>query len=111
MPVDRRLMTPDEIALARAFADVSFPPATMHKRMARDFTNRVWEEMAGHPIFGMISEGEARVMRNIAWRFRRQLPAALRPSEKPPLHEIAPKPCVPDQSARKGDGRDEPRLI
>ena len=82
-PVERRFMTSEEIALAMAFADVSFPPATMHKRMARDFRDRVSDTLVGHPISGMISEGEARVMRNIAWRFRRQLPAALRPSLKP----------------------------
>jgi hypothetical protein len=108
MTVERRRMTPDEVTLARAFANVTFPPATTHNRIARNLADRVSAALIGHPVWGLISEGEARVMRNIAWRFRRQLPRALRPATKPvrqpPAAASAPAPSPAADDCRDPGG-------
>lgn len=72
----RRPMTEHERKLARAFASVSFLPGTGQKRFARSMT-------AIEAGDALITEKQAAYMRTIAWRFRRQLPPALRPAAEP----------------------------
>ena len=81
--VERRHMTLDEIDLAAAFTGMVFRPCSRPERMARTFAARVHPDHPDRPMYLQISEAEARVLRNIAWRFRRQLPATLRPTERP----------------------------
>jgi hypothetical protein len=65
-------MTPREIAIARAFANVSFPPATAAKRFARHMT----EIAVRHPEHPL-TQKQADYMAKVAWRYRRQIPVHL----------------------------------
>lgn len=65
-------MTPREIAIAKAFRNVSFPPATAAKRFARDMASLA-ESAPETPL----TAKQAEMMARIAYRYRRQLPAHL----------------------------------
>jgi hypothetical protein len=65
-------MTPREIAIARAFRNVSFPPATAAKRFARNMIAHM-EHAPQVPL----TAKQAAYMAKIAHRFRRQMPAHL----------------------------------
>lgn len=83
-PVERRAMTMEEVKLIAALRDVSFSPATMFKRVALNMMDRIdYAKLGNHPVYSMISEGEARLLQSIAWHYRRQIPDRLVPAKKP----------------------------
>ena len=65
-------MTPSEITLSRALGECRFPPATAHKRFARQMAQLAEEEP-----YAPISPAQARHLCILAWRYRHQLPAAI----------------------------------
>lgn len=65
-------MTPRELAIAKAFRNVSFSPATAAKRFARHMA-----EIAEHSPDYPLTEKQAKYMAKVAYRYRRQLPPHL----------------------------------
>lgn len=66
-----RPMTPREVEICKAFANVTFPPATSQKRFAN---NMAFAASRPDPT---ITEKQAQYVTMIAWRYRRQMPADL----------------------------------
>lgn len=71
-PVVRRPFTERELRICKALEHVSMPPATSQKRFAR----QIAFVAANNPQIG-ITEKQAGYLRQLAWRFRRQMPADL----------------------------------
>ena len=90
-------MTPDEIALALALGRCSYPPATANKRFAGNMAF-----LAKNSPGKELSERQRHYMQQMAWRYRRQLPAHLVPLNKP--GDLPPKERPP--SKRKAPAGD-----
>lgn len=65
-------MTEREIAICLALERVTFLPAHPHKRFARDMA-----AMARNAADKPLSEKQRKYLVNLAWRYRRQMPAEL----------------------------------
>jgi len=65
-------MTPREIAIAKAFKNVTFYAGTVSKRFARDMA---W--LADNEPKRALTARQAQLLTHIAYRFRRQMPAHL----------------------------------
>ena len=84
-------MTPRELEIARAFANVSFPQATSQKRFALAMIAHA-KAMPDKPL----TPKQSRYLTILAWRFRRQMPAHLAYPEDEPLREyFIPPAAVP----------------
>jgi hypothetical protein len=77
-------MTPHQVAIAQALGRCSFLPASADKRFARDMAF-----LAKHSPNREITERQALNLMRLAWRYRRQMPANLVPTERPywPEHQ------------------------
>jgi hypothetical protein len=71
-------MTPADRDLITALAVCSFPPGSYDKRFVRDLHSRMASKDAGP-----LTEKQSAYLRILAWRYRRQMPAALVPATKP----------------------------
>lgn len=78
-------MSPEQAEIAIALSHCGFLPASSDKRFARDMA-RLAVAKPDHEL----TEKQDRYLRLLAWRYRRQMPARLIPSEKPgELHPTA----------------------
>lgn len=98
-------MTPEQIATAKALGNCSFPPGTADKRFARNMAF-----LAEHSPEREITERKDLNLRRLAYRYRRQMPAALVPAEKPA--DLPPKPpkARPDRTQTAATTDQEPRV-
>lgn len=85
-----RVCTDLELARARALVQCTLPPYSMTKRFARDLKDQVTNR-------GEITEKQAAYLAVCCYRFRRQLPSELVPSEPPPGYS------TPAQNARHAE--------
>jgi hypothetical protein len=81
-------VTPRQIDTARALGRCSFLPGTADKRFARDLAF-----LAEHSPEREITERQALNLQRLAWKYRRQMPAALIPDEQP--GDLPPKQAKP----------------
>lgn len=100
-PIRFRPATHAEIALVIALKRVSMLPGVGAKRIVGDLHEAIQDE-------GLkITERQAHALQCIAWTYRRQLPAPLRPAREPePWTNPAPVPLAEDPAA----GADAPLL-
>jgi hypothetical protein len=66
-----RLMLPDEVTMARALAECSFSPGSWDKRFARTLSAQT------HGLAPWITAAQARHLRRMVKRYRRQVPKAV----------------------------------
>lgn len=71
-------MTPEQIEIAKALGQVTYRPASSEKRFAKNVAF-----LAEHSPELPISGRQDAFMRQLAWRFRRQMPERLVPPQKP----------------------------
>jgi hypothetical protein len=71
-------MTEHQVLLAQALERCTFLPASIEKRFANSMAAR--SRMQSPPA---LTEKQSALMQQLAWRFRRQLPAELVPASKP----------------------------
>jgi hypothetical protein len=71
-------MTPVDISRICALAACTFPPGSYDKRFVRDLHSRMASKDAV-----TLTEKQAAYVRILAWRYRRQMPAALVPATRP----------------------------
>lgn len=87
-------MTPEQIQIALALRGVVFPPATNVKRFAESMIY-----LAQHRPAAELSPKQAVFLKNLAWKYRRQLPADIvRLGLKPETRERS----TPLRSAMRG---------
>lgn len=65
-------MTPRELAICRAFKNVSFQLGSSHKRFARDMMH-----MAEHAPEKELTAKQATYLAQVAYKYRRQMPSQL----------------------------------
>jgi hypothetical protein len=96
-------MTPDEIALATALGQCSYPPATANKRFARNMAF-----LAKNSPEKELSDRQRHYMQQMAWTYRRQIPAHLVPVSKPT--EMPPKEKPPSKRKPKEPAGDHGQI-
>jgi hypothetical protein len=93
-----RLMTPDEVAMAKALGECSFPVASWDKRFGRELG-------AQARLFPpWVTAAQAEHLRRMVKRYRRQIPKAVVALAAAPYEETLPKPQTLRRARRRAPG-------